>query len=63
MVRPDEASGPEVIKQFMVAGAECLAQAEMPAAECKQKHVEVTSLIHCPDLEETSAPLDALEEE
>nr|XP_025849705.1 induced stolen tip protein TUB8-like [Vulpes vulpes] len=62
-VRPDEASGPEVIKQFTVAGAECLAQAEMPATECEPKHLEVTPLIHCPDLEEPSAPLDAPEEE
>ncbi|CAK7295451.1 hypothetical protein VULLAG_LOCUS4733 [Vulpes lagopus] len=35
----------------------------MPAAECKPMHVVVTLLIHCPDLEEPSAPLDAPEED
>ncbi|XP_022259646.1 nischarin-like isoform X3 [Canis lupus familiaris] len=62
-VGPDEASGPEVVEQVTAAGAECLAQAEMPAAECKPMHVVVTPLIHCPDLEEPPVPLDAPEEE
>ncbi|CAK7306967.1 hypothetical protein VULLAG_LOCUS12929 [Vulpes lagopus] len=62
-VGPYEASGPEVIEQVTAAGAECLARAEMPAAESEPMHVVVTPLIHCPDVEEPPAPLATPEEE
>ncbi|XP_077705595.1 uncharacterized protein LOC144284649 [Canis aureus] len=54
-----EHSGPEVIEPVMAAGAECLARAEMPAAESKPMHLAARTLIHCPDVEEPPAPLAA----
>ena len=47
----------------MAVGAECLARAEMPAAEAKPIYMAVTRLIHCPDLEEPPAHLATLQEE
>ncbi|XP_077712629.1 uncharacterized protein LOC144288745 [Canis aureus] len=63
IVGPNEASGPELIEPVTAARAECLARAEMPAAESEPMHLVVTPLIHCLDVEEPSAPLAALEEE
>ncbi|CAD7680355.1 unnamed protein product [Nyctereutes procyonoides] len=60
---PAETSGTEVFELDTAAGAECVAQVEMPAAESKQIHVVVTLLIHCPDLEESPAPLATPDEE
>ena len=60
---PAETSGTEVFELDTAAGAECVAQVEMPPAESKQIHVVVTQLLHCPDLGESRAPLATPEEE
>ena len=51
-----ETYGPEQFEPGMAVGAECLARAEMPAAESEPMHLVVTPLIHCLDVEEPSAP-------
>lgn len=59
-VGADEASGPEVIELGGTVGAECLARAQMPAAESKPMHEVVTPLIHSPDKEDPPAILATL---
>ena len=57
---PDEASGPEVIELGRAVGAECLARAQMSAAETKPMHEVVTPLIQSPDKEDPPAILATL---
>ena len=57
---PDEASGPEVIELGRAVSAECLARAQMPAAETKPMHEVVTPLIQSPDKEDPPAILATL---
>ena len=58
-----ETYGPEQFEPGMAVGAECMARAEMLAAEAKSIYKAVTPLIHCPDLEEPPTHLATLQQE
>ena len=49
-----------MIELGRAVGAECLARAQMPAAETKPMHEVVTPLIHSPDKEDPPAFLATL---